>query len=74
MSQLAKLKTRLNQVADLNGDGKVDKADVSAAVACLESEAGELVSKKGALGACLTCGAVCLVVGVVLAAMLKIGC
>lgn len=55
MNALTKLKTRLNQVADLNGDGKVDKADVASAVARIEAEAGELVSKRGALQACLVC-------------------
>ncbi len=74
MNIFDKLTARLNQVADLNGDGKVTREDLDRAVARLQEEAGDLVTRKGAFGACLICAGGGIFIGVVLAVVLKLGC
>lgn len=60
---LEKVTAELKRRADLNGDGKVDQADVAAAVAHARLEAEQLVSRRGALAACVLFFVIGLVAG-----------
>lgn len=60
---IEKIQADLKRRADRNGDGKINKADVDAAVTQLRAEADQLVSKRGALAACASTFAVGLAVG-----------
>jgi len=65
MNIFDRLTARLNQVADLNGDGKATREDLDRAVARLQEEAGDLVTRKGAFGVCLICFGVGLAIGLI---------
>jgi hypothetical protein len=65
MEFIKEAEKRINQVADLNGDNKVDRADVQIMLNKMHAEAGRFVTKKGALKSCL----ICFVGGIVICAV-----
>ncbi len=57
------VKTAAKKAADRNGDGRISVEDMSAAVEQARAGSEGLVTRRGALGACLICASVGVAVG-----------